>query len=206
MRSRAERATLLAVARETIVAALEHRRAVPVESDAVTEALIEPRASLVTLRRHGELAGCIGSLEPVRPLIVDVSLNAFAAAFEDPRLRSVTMADLPVLEIEISVLGPMRPMTADSVDDLVARVRPSEDGLLVTAGGRRGTFLPSVWDTLPDAADFVAHLWAKAGRAPGTWPQGIGLWRYSTLEFDEAATLVAAPHDRTGGSSGEVTA
>lgn len=174
---------LLVVAEEAVRTALVDGHAVIPDPASAPEALREPGASFVTLRRDQRLLGCIGSIEPRRPLIVDVASNAVAAAFDDPRLPAVTIADFREMEIKVSVLSPLEPLQVRSIEELAALVRPGVDGLLISAGPNRGTFLPSVWEQLPGVDEFLDHLWVKAGMQPGTWPPGLVVERYSTEEF-----------------------
>jgi AmmeMemoRadiSam system protein A len=153
--------------------------------DAATfhESLRSPGATFVTLEDGEDLLGCIGSLEPVRPLVLDVAHNALAAAFEDPRLPAVTTDDYARMSIKISVLSCPEPLSVSTFDELQDAVRPGVDGVLLQAGRHRSTLLPSVWPKLRDVAEFLDVLWRKAGLSPGRWPSGIALSRYTTEEF-----------------------
>ena len=133
--------------------------------------------AFVTLRRDGSLLGCIGALEPYQPLGQDIAEHAYAAAFEDPRFMPLT--DLRGVHVEVSVLGPLQEFPAASYDDVVERI--PRTGAVVEAMGRRGTFLPAVWEQLPGRSEFVASLWRKAGLIPGTWPARV--WTYDVEEF-----------------------
>ncbi|HQR80389.1 MAG TPA: AmmeMemoRadiSam system protein A [Actinomycetota bacterium] len=139
--------------------------------------LREPGCSFVTLRRDGQLLGCIGALEPYQPLGHDIVEHAIAAAFRDPRFEPIT--DLSGVHVEISVLGPLREFPAESYDDVVARL--PRVGAVVSGFGRRGTFLPAVWEQLPTNETFVSGLWRKAGLQPGQWP--VEIWTYEVEEF-----------------------
>lgn len=154
----------------------------------LTGRLAEPGACFVTLRRDRVLLGCIGSLQPRRPLGLDVAENAAAAAFDDPRLPAVTWDDLPQLSVHVSVLGPLVPLDVASRDQLVALVRPHVDGLLIEDGWHRATFLPSVWSQLDAVDTFLDGLWAKAGLTPGVWPSDL---RVACYEVDEFAGTAA---------------
>lgn len=149
--------------------------------------LAQPGACFVTLRARGALLGCIGSLSAYRMLGVDVASNAAAAAYDDPRLPPVTEADLAVMDVHVSVLGPLAPMTVTGRADMEARLRPLVDGLVVEARGRRATFLPSVWEQLPAPVDFIDALWAKAGWRSGDWPDGLQVSTYEVQEFGSVA-------------------
>lgn len=176
---------LLGIARQTIEAALLAARFRSDDAD-IPVSLHEHRASFVTLKADGELRGCIGTLEPVRPLHADVAHNAYSAAFRDPRFPPLSSGEVAHLTIEISVLDKPEPINAASYRDLLEQLRPAIDGLIVEAGKQRATFLPSVWDTLPDSEDFVLHLWKKAGLRFGSWPPGIRLLRYGAQHFGES--------------------
>ena len=139
--------------------------------------MLEPGCSFVTLRRDGELLGCIGALEPYQPLGRDIAEHAVAAAFDDPRFEP--LRDLQGVHVEVSVLGPLEDFPAASYADVVARL--PRVGAVVASEGRRGTFLPAVWEQLSTPELFVAGLWRKAGLRPGTWP--AHLWTYEVDEF-----------------------
>lgn len=141
-------------------------------------------ASFVTLKAHGQLRGCIGSLEPHRPLVQDVARNAFAAAFSDPRFPPLSAREMDGLQLHISILHPAEPMTFQSEDDLVRQLRPGVDGLILEADGRRGTFLPAVWESLPDPREFLANLKLKAGQSPDYWSDTVRIWRYTTESIE----------------------
>ena len=183
------RAMLLALARSTISEALDDGRR-PAFDDSqwatVKPVLTSPGAAFVTLRSEaGELLGCIGSLEPRQPLVADVADHAFDAAFRDPRFPPMTRDRAAGMVIDISVLGPTRSFPSTGYEDLVSRI-PVGSGLVVTAGRHRATFLPAVWEQLPDARSFLAALWRKAGLAPGAWPRGTRVEVYDSEEFAEA--------------------
>lgn len=178
-----ERSALLAIAAAAIRQGLEHGRPTAPQPEALPERLGEPGASFVTLHRQGELRGCIGSLEPRRSLAGDVAENAFNAAFRDPRFPPLRAPELAQLDLHVSVLGMPEPMAFSDEADLIARLRPGEDGLILESAGRRGTFLPSVWESLPRAEDFLRHLKMKAGLPPDHWSPDIRVQRYTTESF-----------------------
>ncbi len=184
----AARAELLAVARTTIETALTTGRRVPANPDdwrGADPVLREPGAAFVTLRSaSGDLLGCIGTLSAHQPLVRDVADHAYDAAFRDPRFPPLTRARAEGMVIDISVLSPTRPFPCRDYADLLARL-PVGSGVVVTAGRRRGTFLPAVWEQLPGPAGFLAALWRKAGLAPGEWPRGISIEVYDSEEFAE---------------------
>jgi AmmeMemoRadiSam system protein A len=148
--------------------------------------LAERGASFVTLERRGRLLGCIGSLQPVRPLFLDVARNA-GRAMRDPRLPPVSADDWPELDVEVSVLTPAEPLAVAGRAELLAALRPGVDGLVLTDGVRRSTFLPAVWAKIADPAVFLDRLLVKGGWAAGGWPAGLAASRYRTVEFHDRA-------------------
>lgn len=143
-------------------------------------------ASFVTLERAGRLLGCIGTLQASRPLYVDVVRNA-RRAMADPRLPPVGADAWPALDVKVSVLSAPEPVAVAGRDALVATLRPGVDGLLLTDGMRRATFLPSVWVKLAEPDRFVAALLAKGGWPATEWPADLAVSRYTTHEFHDAA-------------------
>lgn len=141
-------------------------------------------ATFVTLEKNGKLRGCIGSVIAHRPLIDDVAENATRAAFEDPRFPPLTLDDIKAhrIDIHISILSPQTPMSFQSEADLLSQIRPQRDGLVLQDQGRRGVFLPSVWESLPDARAFLNHLKRKAGLPESHWSDTVQVWRYVTEE------------------------
>lgn len=178
-----ERQTLRAIATASITHALDAGRPRLPALDGLSDALRAPGASFVTLERAGELRGCIGRLEAARPLALDVADNAFSAALRDPRFPPLTAAEWPHCAVKLSVLGPATPIDFTDERDLIARLVPGEDGLILEAGGRRGTFLPAVWAQLQDPRAFVAHLKRKIGWPADHWPAGVTAARYHVEEF-----------------------
>jgi hypothetical protein len=181
--SPAERRQLLSLARASIDHGLAHGTPLPPDLAALPASLRAARATFVTLHLDGALRGCIGSLEARRPLAEDVAENAFAAAFRDPRFSPVSATEAPRLELQISVLSPPEPLTCASEEELLARLRPGVDGLILADRGRRGTFLPSVWGQLPEPREFLAHLKRKAGLPADHWSQTLRVERYTTESF-----------------------
>ena len=138
-------------------------------------------ASFVTLERAGTLRGCIGALDPTRPLYLDVARNA-ARAMADPRLPALTELDWPELDVTVSVLTRPERLEARGVSELVRAVRPGTDGLILTDGLRRATFLPAVWHKLPTPPRFIAALVAKGGWSEAE-AQELTAYRYTAMEF-----------------------
>ena len=171
---------LLAVAKASIQQGLESRRPLRINLAAYPRVLTEFRATFVTLELHQQLRGCIGRLEATRPLVVDVAENAFLAALQDPRFPPLAMDELTELEIHISLLTEHVLMSFCSEQDLINQLQPKIDGLILEEGLRRGTFLPSVWDQLPEPKQFLRHLKQKAGLSADYWSDTIKVYRYQT--------------------------
>jgi AmmeMemoRadiSam system protein B/AmmeMemoRadiSam system protein A len=140
-------------------------------------------AVFVTLKRNGQLRGCIGSAIAWRPLLDDITDNAFKAAFKDPRFPPLRAEDLQGLDLSVSVLTPPVPMNFADQADLLAQLRPRIDGLIIEDGGRRALFLPSVWEQLPDKGQFLAHLKQKAGMPVNHWSTGFKASRFQAVEI-----------------------
>jgi uncharacterized protein len=145
--------------------------------------LQEKRASFVTLNHQGTLRGCIGHLEAQAPLAIDVAENAFSAAFQDPRFPPLGKLEIDNLTLHISVLTPSSSLLFESEADLIEKIRPGIDGLILVEGRHRGTFLPSVWESLPDTQSFLHHLKQKAGLPGDYWSESIKVFRYETESF-----------------------
>lgn len=178
------RDALLRVARESIRRRFAHDDSLP-EAGIQDPALWEPRATFVTLMRQHELRGCIGTLEARRPLLQDVAHNARAAAFHDPRFSPLAPAELTTVSIEISVLSRPEPFPVQDREELLRRLEPGRHGLILQEGARRATFLPAVWDSLPEAGDFLEQLLHKAGLPRHHWSQALRFFVYTTESFSE---------------------
>jgi AmmeMemoRadiSam system protein A len=164
--------------------------------DDLPAALQAPGVSFVTLERDGRLLGCVGGLEIRQPLGRDVAVHAVAAAFDDPRLPAITIADFEAMDVKVSVLTSSTPIAARSWDELRDAVRPGVDGVTITAGRRRATFLPSVWEKVPDADAFLDALCLKAGLRPRTWPPGLRAARYTAIEHRAKGPRRYGPADK----------
>lgn len=170
---------LLAIATAAIDHGLAHGAPPGVDVAAHPPALQAERATFVTLLdAGGALRGCVGSIEAERPLVADVSANAFAAAFHDPRFAPLAAAERPGLACRLSVLTPAEPIEFGDEAELLARLEPGVDGVLLEAGARRGTFLPAVWEQIPDPAEFWRTLKSKAGLDPDAFPDDLVVYRY----------------------------
>jgi AmmeMemoRadiSam system protein A len=182
--SPAAQRTLLDLARDSIRFGLFHGKPCPVNSAELPSELIDRRATFVTLQKNGELRGCIGSLEATRALAVDIASNAFAAAFRDPRFPPVTSGELGQLVVHLSLLTPAELMDVASEEDLIRQIEPGKDGLILEDGSRRSTFLPAVWESLPDARQFLQQLRRKAGLPADYWSDTIQFSRYRAETVD----------------------
>ena len=174
------KACLLGLAKRSIQHGLQTGQPLQLDLANFPDELISKGATFVTLQLHGQLRGCIGILEAIRPLAVDVAENAFFAAFNDSRFSPLSRAEFDQLEIHISLLTPPKLVLFESEQDLIRQLRPNIDGLLLEEGWRRGTFLPSVWGQLPKPEIFLSHLKQKAGLAPDYWSDTIKVYRYQT--------------------------
>ena len=148
-------------------------------------ALHLPGATFVTLTREGELRGCIGSLEAYRPLDQDVRENARAAAFRDPRFAPLSERELAATRVEVSLLAPAEPIRFATEEDAVRQLRPGIDGVILESERHRGTFLPQVWESLPDPRQFMSELKRKAGLAEDFWSKDLRLHRYEVQKWSE---------------------
>lgn len=172
---------LLPIARAAISQALN----VPAHADESSSWLLEHGACFVTLTQNGELRGCIGTLEAHRSLLADVKGNAVSAAMHDPRFSPLLVEELDMTRVEVSVLSPPQPMTFLDEEDALGQLRPELDGVIFEYGAYRSTFLPQVWEQLPRAQDFMAHLKYKAGLSPHFWAEGVKLSRYAVQKWKE---------------------
>lgn len=178
-----QRQFLLDLARRSIVHGLSRHTPLQVEVENLAPELRRLAACFVTLEKHGRLRGCIGMLQPERPLADDVAHNACAAAFSDRRFAPVTAVELDELEIHISILGEPSALDVASEDELIGRLRPGVDGLILQEGARRATFLPSVWESLPNPRQFVQHLKQKGGWLGDYWSPRLKAYSYQTEQF-----------------------
>ena len=178
----AERGSLLLrIARESVAEAL----GLGVTAGCEEPWLREPGACFVTLRQQGDLRGCVGSVQACRSLFEDVWSNARAAAFRDTRFRPVEAWELPEISVEVSLLSAPEPLACASEEEALRRLRPGVDGIVLEYEEHRGTFLPQVWEQLPDPRDFLDHLKAKAGLRRGFWSPEVRLQRYGVIKWVE---------------------
>jgi AmmeMemoRadiSam system protein A len=182
-----EREQLLRLARQAVEAAANRRRMPEIDPRAFSARLFEPGATFVTLTDpDGDLRGCIGTLDAHQPLVEDVREHAAAAATQDYRFYPVEPEEVAGLKIEISRLTAPQPLEYEHPDELLARLRPGIDGVILRDGSRRATFLPQVWEKLPNTVEFLAHLCQKMGAPPFLWKQKkLEVLTYQVEEFHE---------------------
>jgi AmmeMemoRadiSam system protein A len=185
-----EQQTLLRLARQAMECGVRREQLPPVNETDLSTQLCEHGASFVTLTIGGELRGCIGTLEPRQPLVQDVREHAVAAALDDPRFPSVEEDELSRIQIEVSRLT--RPVLLEYKDaaDLLSKLRPHVDGVILRDGFRRATFLPQVWEKIPDCAQFLNYLCYKMGTDENTWrTRHLEVFTYQVEEFHESSNM-----------------
>jgi len=182
------RETLLEVAEASIREGLHTGHALPLHPEEYPAELRAVRATFVTLHKAGELRGCIGSLEAYQPLVANVAHNAYAAAFSDPRFPPLAAEEYPLLTLDIAILSPPEPLAFSSEQELLRQLRPGIDGLILEERNHRGTFLPSVWETLPTPEAFLRQLKMKAWLPPEHWSDTLRVSRYTTESFGRAVS------------------
>lgn len=183
--SNLEQGELLAIARQSIEAGLAGGNVSHPNIDKLPGSLAIQLGAFVTLTRYGRLRGCIGALESSDPLVKSVANAAFNAAFHDSRFAPLAADEVEDTRLEISVLSRLQPLTAANRMELLDRLNPGEDGLLIEDGHYRSTFLPKVWDNITDSDEFLNHLLAKAGLPENYWSETIRFKRYQALSFGE---------------------
>lgn len=184
--TKADRDFLLGLARREIEDAVLDRKPPRPDAPQIPEKLKHRRACFVTLRIDGALRGCIGSILPQEPLYKAVIHMANRSAAHDARFRPVSSEEVDKLHIEISVLSVPRPLEFDSPEDLLDKLRPGIDGVVLKLGIRQSTFLPQVWDHLPDKREFLRRLCEKATLAPNDWRDPkIEIETYQVEAFEE---------------------
>lgn len=147
--------------------------------------LKKPGAAFVTLRTKNRLRGCIGTVIPYRSLVDDVRQNAVAAATRDGRFSPLQRRELERTSIEVSELSPLERIECSTERELLENIMPQTHGLVMESDSGRSTFLPSVWESIPDPSDFLRQLKIKAGMAPQCWPADLKVWRYSARKWTD---------------------
>ena len=188
MYSQAEQQLLQNIAQASILTGLTKQHPLELTLSDYSEHLLEKRATFVTLKlpasnQTDDLRGCIGTLNPHRALVEDIAHNAYAAAFQDPRFPALSQQEYEQLKYHISILSDTSPMQFDSEQSLLAQIRPGIDGLVLSDKSRQGTFLPSVWEQLPETEAFLRHLKQKAGLPADYWSNSLKVSRYTVESF-----------------------
>lgn len=178
---------LLKVAREAIVHFARNGQRLSIAKDDYPNSLEAHHATFVTLRQDTKLRGCMGTLDACQSLVEDTAERAYAAAFRDPRFSPITCMELEnqALDISISVVSPAQEIKFDNEQDLVAKLQPGVDGVILQHGSRRGTFLPSVWDMFAKPETFIEQLKEKTGLEKNVWYDDIRAFRYTTFSIGE---------------------
>lgn len=181
-----ERKTLLRLARQAMELGVLGKELPPLDLKKLTQRLRQPGASFVTLTIDGNLRGCVGALEATQPLAEDVRIHAIAAALQDYRFPAVTPEEVPLIKIEVSCLTPLQKLEYTNPKELISRLRPGIDGVVLSDGIRRATFLPQVWKKVPEAEIFLNMLCEKMGAYPDLWRRKLlDVYTYQVEEFHE---------------------
>lgn len=185
-----EQSTLLRLARDAMERGVKGETLPPLDESSLTEPLREKGASFVTLTVRGQLRGCIGALEPYQSLAQDVREHAIGAALEDPRFPPVNERELSGIQIEVSRLTRPIPLEYQDADDLLSKLRPHVDGVILRDAFQRVTFLPQVWEKIPDPVDFLNNLCYKMGLDPHLWQnKHLDVFIYHVEEFHEPPNI-----------------
>ncbi|UCG73000.1 MAG: AmmeMemoRadiSam system protein A [Chromatiales bacterium] len=177
---------LLRIARASIQHGLASDRPLELEVAQLAGRLGERRASFVSVYHRTELRGCVGNLQASLPLANDVARNAYHAASQDRRFQPLTATELSSSSIEVAVLSAPQPIEFESEADLHRRLVPHEDGVILAGENSRATFLPKVWEKLPQPADFIRELKRKAGLPADYWSDSLRFARYRATSFSDA--------------------
>lgn len=181
-----DRQILLELARRSVEAAARRKPLPGIKISEYSPRLQEKGASFVTLTINNNLRGCIGTLEAYQPLVKDVLIHAAASATEDYRFSPVSPDDMQFINIEISVLTPAEKLLYENHNDLLNKLIPGETGVIIKDGQRRATFLPQVWDQLPEKQEFLSHLCQKMGTPGNLWKiKNLEVFTYQVEEFHE---------------------
>jgi AmmeMemoRadiSam system protein B/AmmeMemoRadiSam system protein A len=181
--SPAARQQIIHVARQSIYHGLTNSETLRLEPNLFDPVLLSDGACFITLKLHDQLRGCIGSLEAHRMLLLDVAQNAQSAAFKDPRFSRLSASEYSQMTLEVSILSQPSFLGKLNLEECLNQIRPHVDGLIISEAGKRATYLPSVWQQLPEPADFLRSLRNKAGLHPNQWNQ-CEVWRYTTTSFE----------------------
>jgi AmmeMemoRadiSam system protein A len=183
-----ERMILLRLARQALECGVSNTPLIPLNLELLPKRLGELGATFVTLTQSGKLRGCVGTLEAYQPLAEDVREHAVAAALHDYRFVPVSPEEVPELEIEVSCLSQPQILEYGSPEELLSKLRPNIDGVILSDGLRRATFLPQVWENISDPATFLFYLCQKMGIDGRTWQyKGLMVYTYQVEVFHETA-------------------
>ena len=171
---------LKTAARDALMHSINHSEELTVSLSEFPAALHIHQNTFVTLKYKGQVIGCMGSLEAERPLVNDVVHNAFSASYHDPRFPDPKSIDPEKIEVYISLLSAFEEIWFNSEQELLSKIRPGRDGLLMREGQRQGTFLPAVWESIPDPESFLKELKRKTGLPVDYWSDTIKVYRYTT--------------------------
>ena len=182
-----EQKILLRLARDAMERGVKHEKLLPLDHASLTPRLREDGTSFITLTVRGQLRGCIGALEPYQSLAEDVREHSVSAALEDPRFPAVSERELQAIQIEVSRLTRPIPLEYKDADDLLSRLHPHVDGVILRDGPQRATFLPQVWEKIPDPVEFLNNLCYKMGASPDLWrKKHLDVLTYQVEEFHES--------------------
>jgi AmmeMemoRadiSam system protein A len=177
---------LVEMARKTIQQALFNPKDKSEPDSVSSQKFQERRGTFVTLTINGALRGCIGHIIPQESLIEGVRVNAMNAAFRDPRFRPLSQNEFEKMKVEVSILTEPKPLPYTDANDLLSKLRPGTDGLIIRKGYHQATFLPQVWEQLPNKRDFLSHLCLKAGLAGDAWAYDkLEVHTYQAQAFEE---------------------
>lgn len=179
-----DKSCLLQIARDSIRHGFQNRKPLVIDLERCSPSLREPAAVFVTLTINDDLRGCIGTMESGVALAANVANYAHAAAFSDSRFSPLTATEFDSIHIHISVLSPMEPVSFQSETELIDKIRPGIDGLLFEDTGHRATFLPSVWEKIPEPREFLRKLKIKAGLSPAHWSPHVRVRRYTSFSIE----------------------
>lgn len=177
---------LLALARRTIEERLFNKEPGREVEKSGSDKFLEKRGTFVTLNINNNLRGCIGHIVPYESLIDSIRSNAISSAFDDPRFRPMSKEEWKDVKVEISILTEPNILKYSGADDLLEKLRSGIDGVIIRKGNEQATFLPQVWEQLPDKRDFLTHLCMKAGMSGNEWKKGdLTVYTYQVQAFEE---------------------
>ena len=181
-----QKTCLLKLARQALTDYFDKGEKTKIDIDKIDSLFLKPAATFVTLTKKGDLRGCIGNLIAKKPLYEDIVNNALLAAFGDSRFPQVKKEELADIKIEISILSEAKPYQYDSADSLLKQIKPRKHGVIIQKGFYQATYLPQVWDDLPDKIEFLESLCQKAGLPKDAWQDNdCEILCYKVLNFSE---------------------